>query len=93
MVKIYEITTLEGALEYVQAVKVCTLLSNKVAGLPALWDSVDLPENGGGRTKWGARVEADLGMEKRITRDVSGRGFLRKNLRRVGGAHDHGSSP
>jgi hypothetical protein len=58
MVKIYKITTLEGALEYVQAVKVCTLFSNKVAGLPALWDSVDLPENGGGRTKWGARVEA-----------------------------------
>ena len=25
---------------------------------PSLWDVVDLPEEGGGRTKWGAKVEA-----------------------------------
>jgi len=52
------VNTLEGAYEYVQAVGVCTLFSNKVKGLPALWDVVNLPENGGGRTKWGARLEA-----------------------------------
>ena len=56
--QIPKIRTLEEALEYVQRVKVCTLFSNRVEGLPALWDVVDLPENGGGRTKWGARVEA-----------------------------------
>ncbi|GAB5560234.1 MAG: hypothetical protein SynsKO_18810 [Synoicihabitans sp.] len=50
--------TLEGALEFVQTVKQCTLFSNKVEGLPALWDYVNLPEDGGGRTKWGARLEA-----------------------------------
>lgn len=53
-----KIRTLEEALEYVQSVKVCTLFSNKVTGLTTLWDAVDLPESGGGRTKWGARVEA-----------------------------------
>lgn len=50
--------TLEDAYEFVQDVKVCTLFSNKVEGLPALWDYVDLPADGGGSTKWGARVEA-----------------------------------
>jgi len=50
--------TLEGALEFVQRVKVCTLFSNKVKDLPAIWDHVDLPAEGGGRTKWGARLEA-----------------------------------
>ena len=58
MAKNEKFRTLEGALEYVQAVKMCTLFSNKVEGLPALWDMIDLPEIGGGRTKWGARVEA-----------------------------------
>ena len=58
MAKSESIRTLEEALEYVQIVKVCTLFSNKIAGLPSLWDAVDLPESGGGRTKWGARVEA-----------------------------------
>jgi hypothetical protein len=53
-----QFTTLEGALEFVQAVGQCTLFSNKVEGLPALWEHVDLPADGGGRTKWGARVEA-----------------------------------
>ncbi len=51
-------TTLEGALEFVQRVRTCTLFSNKVEGLPALWDYVDLPADHGGRTKWGARMEA-----------------------------------
>lgn len=58
MVRRRKLNTLEGAYEFVQAVKVCTLFSNKVDGLPALWDCVDLPADGGGRTKWGARVEA-----------------------------------
>lgn len=58
MAKNRKFKTLEGALEFVQTVKVCTLFSNKVDGLPALWDFVDLPADGGGRTKWGARVEA-----------------------------------
>lgn len=58
MAKNKRFNTLEGAYEFVQAVKVCTLFSNKVEGLPALWDYVDLPAEGGGRTKWGARVEA-----------------------------------
>ena len=58
MRKFVPFTTLEGAYEFVQAVKTCTLFSSKVEGLPALWDYVDLPADGDGRTKWGARVEA-----------------------------------
>lgn len=57
MAKNKKFTTLEGALEFVQAVRQCTLFSNKVEGLPALWDYVDLPDDQG-RTKWGARLEA-----------------------------------
>ena len=53
-----KVKTLEEALEYVQSVGVCTLFSGKAKGVPALWDVVDLPEDEGGRTKWGARVEA-----------------------------------
>ena len=50
------IKTLEVAYEYVQQVGICTLFSSKVDSIPALWDSVDLPTDGGGNTKWGARV-------------------------------------
>jgi len=53
-----KICTLENVYEYVHIVGVCTLFSSKVKGIPALWDVVDLPANGGGNTKWGARVEA-----------------------------------
>jgi len=53
-----KVKTLEEALEFVQSVQVCTLFSGKVSGMPSLWDVVDLPEDGGGRTKWGAKVEA-----------------------------------
>lgn len=56
--KARKIHLLEEASEFVQQVGVCTLFSTKIAGLPALWDHVDLPADGGGRTKWGARVEA-----------------------------------
>lgn len=52
------VKTLEDAYEFVQAVGICTLFSGKVKGVTALWDVVDLPESGGGRTRWGARVEA-----------------------------------
>ncbi len=53
-----KVKTLEEALEFVQSVNLCTIFSGKVKGVPALWDVVDLPEDGGGRTKWGAKVEA-----------------------------------
>lgn len=53
-----KVKSLEEALEFVQSVQVCTLFSDNVKGLPALWDVVDLPEHGGGRTKRGAKVEA-----------------------------------
>lgn len=52
------IHTLEDALDYIQKVGICTLFSSNVPGIPSLWNAIDLPENGGGRTKWGARVEA-----------------------------------
>ncbi len=53
-----KVKTLEEALEFVQSVNLCTIFSGKVKGVPALWDAVDLLEDGGGRTKWGAKVEA-----------------------------------
>ena len=52
------VKTLEEAYEYVQSMKICTIFSEKAKGIPSLWDAVDLPEDGGGRTKWGAKVEA-----------------------------------
>ncbi len=53
-----KVKTLEEALEFVESVDMCTIFSGKVKGVPALWEVVDLPENGGGRTRWGAKVEA-----------------------------------
>ena len=53
-----KVRTLEEALEYVKSVGVCTLFSGKAKGVPALRDEVDLPKEGGGRTKWGAKAEA-----------------------------------
>ncbi len=52
------VRTREDALDFVQKVGLCTIFSQKVTGVPAFWDAVDLPTEGGGRTKWGARVEA-----------------------------------
>lgn len=52
------VKTLEEALEFVQAVEICTIFSGKANGIPSLWDAVDLPDREGGRTKWGAKVEA-----------------------------------
>lgn len=53
-----KVKTLEEALEFVQSVGICTLFSGKASETPSLWDVVDLPEKGGGRTKWGAKIEA-----------------------------------
>ena len=52
------IKTIEQARDYVLRVGVCTIFSGKVADVPSLWDIVDLPDRTGGRTKWGARIEA-----------------------------------
>lgn len=51
------VRTLEEALEFVEGVGICTIFSNKAAGIPSLWDAVDLPEDRGA-TKWGAKIEA-----------------------------------
>lgn len=53
-----KIRTLEDAYHHIQSIGICTLFSSKVSSIPALWDIVDLPAEGGGNTKWGARVEA-----------------------------------
>lgn len=53
-----KVTTIEEAYEFVQEVGICTIFSGKVPGLQAFYDVVDLPERRGGRTKWGARMEA-----------------------------------
>ncbi len=53
-----KVKTLEEALKFVQSVGLCTLFSGKAKAVPSLWDANDLPEDGGGRTKWGAKVEA-----------------------------------
>lgn len=53
-----KIKTLEEAYEFVVAEGICTLFSSKLPGVKALWDAIDLPDRSGGRTKWGARVEA-----------------------------------
>lgn len=50
--------TIEDAFDFVQEVGICTLFSGKARDVQSLWDAVDLPENSGGSTKWGARVEA-----------------------------------
>jgi len=53
-----KIKTIEDAFDYVQDVGLCTLFSDKIPGIPSLWDQVDLPDRKGGRTKWGEKVEA-----------------------------------
>ncbi len=52
------VKTLEEAFEFVESVGICTIFSDKAKGIPSLWDAVDLPERKGGRTKWGAKIEA-----------------------------------
>lgn len=74
-----KVGTLEEALEYVQSVGVCTLFSGKAKGVPALWDVVDLPEEGGGRTNWGAKVEAIWAWKNELHGSVSRRNILRED--------------
>lgn len=52
------VTTIEEAYDFVLKVGVCTVFSGKVPGVQSFWDVVDLPERSGGRTQWGARIEA-----------------------------------
>lgn len=52
------IKTIEQALDYVHQIRVCGIFGSKDSALPTLWDAVDLPHRSGGRTKWGARLEA-----------------------------------
>ncbi len=52
-----EVTTLEEAFEFVQSVGICSIFSDKIKGVPSLWDAVALPDDQG-KTKWGQRVEA-----------------------------------
>ena len=52
------VKTLEEALEFVQSVGICTIFADRADGIPSLWEAVDLPDRRGGRTKWGAKVEA-----------------------------------
>lgn len=58
IISIRKIKTLEDAYEFIQEHDICTIFSGKVKGVSSLWDTVDLPDRSGGRTKWGARVEA-----------------------------------
>jgi hypothetical protein len=53
-----KVKTLEEALEFVHSAGICTLFIGKAKIAPSLCDAVDLPEEGGGQTKWGAKVEA-----------------------------------
>ncbi|GAB5405153.1 MAG: hypothetical protein Aurels2KO_33840 [Aureliella sp.] len=52
------IKTLQNARKFVKREKMCTLFSGSAPGIASLWDNVDLPLEGGGNTRWGARVEA-----------------------------------
>ncbi len=52
------IKTLQDARKFVKREKICTLFSGSAPGIASLWDNVDLPLEGGGNTRWGARVEA-----------------------------------
>ncbi len=53
-----KVKTIEQALEFVLEVKTCLIFGSKKSDLPCLWEVVDLPDRTGGRTKWGARLEA-----------------------------------
>ena len=52
-----KIKTLEEAFEFIEEAGICTIFSDKVKGVPSLWDAVNLPESDGA-TKWGQKVEA-----------------------------------
>ncbi|MBD5782032.1 hypothetical protein IEN85_21210 [Pelagicoccus sp. NFK12] len=50
--------TIEEAYDFIQKVGICTIFSESVPGIGSFYDAVDLPDRSGGRTKWGARMEA-----------------------------------
>lgn len=52
------VKTLEEAYEFVVEAGICTLFSEGAEGVASLWEAVDLPHRSGGKTKWGARIEA-----------------------------------
>lgn len=52
------VKTIEDAYDFIQEVGICTIFSEGVPGVRSFWDAVDLPDREGGRTKWGARMEA-----------------------------------
>ncbi len=52
------VTTIEEAYDFIQEEGICTIFSESVPGVRSFYDSVDLPDRKGGRTKWGARMEA-----------------------------------
>ncbi len=52
------VTTIEEAYDFIQKEGICTIFSESVPGVKSFWEAVDLPDRTGGRTKWGARMEA-----------------------------------
>ncbi len=60
------VTTIEEAYDFIQEVGICTIFSESVPGLSSFWEAVDLPDREGGRTKWGARMEAVWGWKTEL---------------------------
>lgn len=52
------VQTIEDAYDFIQKEGICTIFSESVPGVRSFYEVVDLPDRKGGRTKWGARVEA-----------------------------------
>lgn len=52
------IKTIEEAFDFIQREGICTIFSESVPGVRSFYGAVDLPDGRGGRTKWGARMEA-----------------------------------
>lgn len=60
------VTTIEEAYDFIQEKGICTIFSESVPGVLSFYDAVDLPERSGGRTKWGARMEAVWGWKTEL---------------------------
>lgn len=52
------VKTFQQARQFVRREKICTLFKGDFPDVVSFWDAIDLPEDSGGETKWGARVEA-----------------------------------
>lgn len=50
--------TFQDARRFVRREKICTLFKGDFPGVVSFWDAIDVPDGSGGKTKWGARVEA-----------------------------------